>query len=376
MKKGALITFLFIYTVLNFLIGWNGYFFLTAMGVSPHVVVYSVIFGFISFSYILARLKWIQSGVRRILKWIGSYYLALFEYGVLLFPIADLIIGILYFFGIALETSVPVVGWGMISILLVFFLIGSWNAWNPIIRKYSIQINKPNQHIRKLKLVAASDFHLGDVVGNKHLDRFVKLSNQLKPDVVLLPGDIIDDSVKPFIEHRMSEQLKNLQAKYGVFAVLGNHEYYGGEIKTYLKQMQEIGIKVLQDERVHLAENIHLVGRKDKAAESMDADGRLEIEQLLTEVKADDVVLMMDHQPLHLDKAEAAGVDVSLSGHTHRGQFFPNHWVTRRIFEIDWGYKLKNRMHVFVSSGFGTWGPPLRLGSRSEILQIEIYFKP
>ena len=83
----------------------------------------------------------------------------------------------------------------------------------------------------------------------------------------------------------------------------------------------------------------------------------------------------MDHQPYHLDKAADAGADVMLSGHTHRGQMAPNHLITRRLFELDWGYLRKGNLHAIVSSGFGTWGPPIRLGSRSEIIELTIHFK-
>ena len=82
----------------------------------------------------------------------------------------------------------------------------------------------------------------------------------------------------------------------------------------------------------------------------------------------------MDHQPYQLDIAEAAGADVMLSGHTHRGQIAPNHLFTRRIFELDWGYLRKGNLHAIVSSGFGTWGPPIRLGSQSEIIELTIHF--
>ncbi|MNT99041.1 putative metallophosphoesterase [compost metagenome] len=82
----------------------------------------------------------------------------------------------------------------------------------------------------------------------------------------------------------------------------------------------------------------------------------------------------MDHQPSALQEAADNGIDLSLHGHTHRGQMAPNHWITRRIFELDWGYLRKGNLHAFVSSGYGSWGPPIRIGSRSEILDITIRF--
>lgn len=193
----------------------------------------------------------------------------------------------------------------------------------------------------------------------------------MKPDVILLAGDVLDDSIEPFIRNRMSEQLKLLKARHGVYAVLGNHEYYGGSIKEYTELMDSIGIKVLQDEVVETA-GVYIVGRKDKTAEAMEAGGRLSVSSLLEGLDLSRPVIMMDHQPTGFDLAAKAGVDILLSGHTHRGQIAPNHWITKRLFELDWGYLLKEKMHVIVSSGYGTWGPPIRLASRSELIKLEV----
>jgi predicted MPP superfamily phosphohydrolase len=216
---------------------------------------------------------------------------------------------------------------------------------------------------------------LGNLVGNRHLDRLLPLVNDWQPDVVLLAGDVIDDTVEPFLRRDMSSRLARLQAKYGVFAVLGNHEYYGGHIPEYVETMRRIGIPVLQDETVTVGGAIQIAGRKDKTAESMDPQGRKPIAELVSAFDDWLPIIVMDHQPTRYDLAAAAGVDILVSGHTHRGQMAPNHWITRRMFELDWGYLRKKQMHAFVSSGFGTWGPPIRLASRSEIVQITVHFK-
>lgn len=195
--------------------------------------------------------------------------------------------------------------------------------------------------------------------------------NAMQPDVILLAGDVLDDSIEPFIRNSMSEQIKQLKARYGVYAVLGNHEYYGGSIKEYTDLMSSIGIKVLQDEVEEVA-GTYIVGRKDKTAEAMEAGGRQSVSSLLEGLDLTRPVIMMDHQPTGFDVAAQAGVDVLLSGHTHRGQIAPNHWITKRLFELDWGYLRKDNLHVVVSSGYGTWGPPIRLASRSEIIKLEV----
>jgi predicted MPP superfamily phosphohydrolase len=198
----------------------------------------------------------------------------------------------------------------------------------------------------------------------------VREINGMQPDIILLAGDVLDDSIEPFIRNNMSEQLKQLKARHGVYAVLGNHEYYGGSIDEYTTLMRSIGIQVLQDEVVETA-GIYIVGRKDKTAESMPG-GRKSVAALLDNLDHTRPVIMMDHQPTGFDLAAKAGVDVLLSGHTHRGQIAPNHFITKRLFELDWGYLLKDKLHVVVSSGYGTWGPPIRLASRSELIRLEV----
>ena len=118
---------------------------------------------------------------------------------------------------------------------------------------------------------------------------------------------------------------------------------------------------------------LYIVGRKDKTAEHS-AEGRKPLASLMEGIDLAQPIIVMDHQPYQLDLAAAAGVDVNLSGHTHRGQIAPNHLFTRRIFELDWGYLRKGNLHAIVSSGFGTWGPPIRLGSQSEIIELTIHF--
>lgn len=197
---------------------------------------------------------------------------------------------------------------------------------------------------------------------------------RIKPDLILLAGDVLDDVIEPFIRNRMAERLGRLAAPLGVYAVLGNHEYYGGHIEEYVERMAALGIPVLRDERATPGGILNVVGRKDKAAESMDPQGRKPVAELLKGVDRSLPIILMDHQPYGYAADEEAGVDIVVSGHTHRGQFAPNHWVTGRLFELDWGYLRKGRMHAVVSSGYGTWGPPVRLASRSEIVHLSVTF--
>lgn len=368
---------LLLFFSIQFYIGWNGRIWLSDGFGLDHPLIYWVIFWIVALSYLIARLasKYLPASLHRLLKWTGSYWIAILQYCVLLLPAADLIYLLLTSAaGMDRHQTVLLLGWAVIAALLLILARGSWNAWNPVIRRYEVTVPKRAGGLRTLRIAAASDLHLGTVVGIRYLKLLVDRINGLRPDLILLPGDVIDDDIEPFIRYGMADILKELRAPYGVYAVLGNHEYIGGHIEPFAERMQAIGIEVLMDRTVRIEDKFVLIGRKDKAAERFRPDGRKKLEELMADVDRSLPLILMDHQPYHLDQSAALGIDLSLSGHTHRGQMAPNHWITRRLFELDWGYLRKGNLHAIVSSGYGTWGPPIRLGSRSEILEIVVHF--
>jgi predicted MPP superfamily phosphohydrolase len=367
-----------VYSGINYYIGWHLTQWFDAIGFSYKPALFWTVFGIIVYGYIGSRfpLPHILKPVGRLLKVVGSYYVFVFEIGFLLLLIADVVGFVVKLVGGDTQVYTVFMGSVIIVVLILMLIFGSRNAWSTIIRKHELEINKRVTGTNKKWTIAvASDIHLGNVVGRKHIRRLVARMNAMKPDLILLPGDIIDDTIEPFIRNQMSSILGELKAKHGVYAVLGNHEYYGGHMDQYIDEMNKIGIKVLRDETVEIAGVLYVAGRKDKTAESADPSGRLKVSDLLSPLDLDKPVILMDHQPTKFQQAVEAGADIMLSGHTHRGQFFPNHLLTKRLFELDWGYMRKGAMHVIVSSGFGTWGPPIRIGSRSEIIQLEISFE-
>ncbi|AKG34933.1 metallophosphoesterase [Paenibacillus durus] len=357
--------------LVNFYIGYHAWLLVRNWLPGMSQTVFWPVFWVIALAYIICRtpLPPVLKPLARFLKVIGSYYLALMQFAIILLPVADLLYWILSLAGTDVSGYISEAGAVIVALLAVFIVWGSRNAWSTVLRVHTLGL--PKQFERDLTIAVASDLHLGDIVGNRHLKKMVNRMNAMQPDIVLFAGDVLDDSVEPFVRHRMSEQLGKLKARYGVFAVLGNHEYYGGDIKKYTDLMNEVGIRVLQDEVAETA-GVYIVGRKDKAAESMDSEGRKSVASLLEGLDLTRPVIMMDHQPTGFEAAAKAGVDVLLSGHTHRGQIAPIHWITRRLFELDWGYLNKENLHVIVSSGYGTWGPPIRLASRSEIIGLSL----
>ncbi|WP_342542242.1 metallophosphoesterase [Paenisporosarcina sp. FSL H8-0542] len=354
-SMGTLI--LAIYTLLVFYFGYNTYRWLQTWALPVHPVLFGLFWFVCAFGYIIGKFN---HGLKYF-SIIGSYWFIVMQYGLILFPLATLVYLIL-----PSKQTIFITGNIVAFIFLIIFIAGTYMAFSPVIRYKTIHINKDSGSLRELKLVLASDFHLGLLSNKKHLQRFVNLANVEQPDVVLLAGDLVDDDPIWFVKDGMSEVMRQLKATYGVYGVVGNHEYYGRKIPLLVEEMRGAGVRMLLDETICVENAFYVTGREDAT------NGKRQSLESLKPKLNELPWLVMDHTPFDLDTPAELGVDVHVSGHTHRGQMWPNHLFTRRLFELDYGYKLKGQLHAFVSSGFGFWGPPLRLGSRSELWSIKI----
>ncbi len=353
-----------LYNLFVLYIGWNAWMWLHTMFEVENKWILTVIVVFSAYSFIISRAFQQVS----IFKIVGSYWLGFIQYSVLLLPISNLAVYILTLLGASLSTAIDSIGFFIIAAFLFIFAYGTYNAYSPVVRKYTISLAKKTNR-KNLRIAVASDMHFGTLSGKKHLQRLITHVQKIQPDLILLPGDIIDDDPHVFFKKEMDSMMKQLKAPLGTYGILGNHEYYGGKIPQFVERMKEMNIPILMDEVLNIGDSLYLIGRKDKTDKNRDS-----FFDLASETDRSLPVIAMDHQPLSLKEAEQAGVDLLLCGHTHRGQMAPNHLITKRLFEIDWGYKQNNQLHTIVSSGFGFWGPPLRIGSRSEIIQIDISF--
>ena len=344
-----------IYTGLTTYLGLNLKKWLEAIHIYKWPIVYWGILFFIAFSFLIGHLHKSLNSITVI----GKYWMFFFEYGLILCIIANLLV---FFTPIK---NIAIVGGVVVSLLIILFTWGTYNAYSPVIRNLEISIDKKGEPLR---LVVASDFHLGVLSNKKHLEKFVTLSNEAKPDAVLLVGDIVDDDPIWFVEDGMDEVMKELKATYGVYGVLGNHEYYGGKIPLFVEEMKNANVQILMDETIVVGKRFYLTGQEDVTNKNRKPIDNLkpENEQLPW--------IVMNHTPANLHLPQASGVDFHLSGHTHHGQMWPNNLITNLIFELDYGYSKKGEMHALVSSGFGFWGPPTRIGSRSELWVVDIQF--
>lgn len=259
---------------------------------------------------------------------------------------------------------VMLVALGFIALVIIW---GRYNFDNIKIEKIDININK-KANVETLKIVAASDLHLGYSIDKKNLKKFVDLINSLKPDIILLAGDIADSYSQPLIKQNMKEEFLQLQAPLGVYGVIGNHECYG-DAENIVNYLKSAGIIMLQDSSVLLDNEIYIVGRNDKTIKN-----RKKLDELLQNIDKQKPVILLDHQPFNLDLTQKNGVDLQISGHTHGGQVFPFNLITKATYEKHHGYLKKENTHYYISSGAGGWGPKLRIGSQSEIVEITVNF--
>jgi len=221
-----------------------------------------------------------------------------------------------------------------------------------------------------------SDLHLGTSFNNGRLAEMVEHVNALRPDIIFFAGDIIDGDVSEFAKIEMPRTLRRLTPRLGSFAVLGNHEHIGGKSADAVKHMTAAGITVLIDQYTKVNEQFYVVGRNDRSGRYMarSVAPRKELSAIMKDIDHTLPIILLDHQPAALHEPLANKVDLQLSGHTHNGQFFPNHLITNQLFEIDWGHFTKESLQVIVSCGYGTWGPPIRTSGYSEVVKINVKF--
>lgn len=249
-------------------------------------------------------------------------------------------------------------------LFLVFLTaLSVYNAYTPVVRHQSITINKKLD--RPLRIGLASDTHLGLLMGTKQLDKLAAIMQQEKVDLILLPGDIMDDDTKVYVAKNMQPHLAKLTAPLGVYATLGNHDLFGHQNEIYA-ELEKAGIRVLVNEAIE-AHGLLLVGRNDDMDQS-----RPSTEQLLQGQNTNLPVLLLDHRPSEIDLHAKLPVDIQVSGHVHNGQVAPANLIVQTINRVAYGYEAIGNGHYFVTSGYGFWGIPMRLGSQAEVWIIDV----
>lgn len=219
---------------------------------------------------------------------------------------------------------------------------------------------------RSLRIVAISDLHLGYGIGKGEFEKWIDLINSENPDIVLIGGDIIDNSVRPLNEGNFAESFHKIKAPMGVYACPGNHEYISG-LSGSLDFINKTGIHMLRDSVALVDSSFYVIGRDDRSNPN-----RRSLKDLVANLDKTKPLILLDHQPYNLEEAEANGIDIQFSGHTHQGQIWPISQITKQLYEKDHGYIKKGNANIYVSSGIGLWGGKFRIGTQSEYVVIDV----
>ncbi len=320
------------------------------------------------------------------LAWIGFLSLGLFSWLFVLTVLRDILL-------LALAAANAISGGGIDPSLMtsavkatalavplasaVAVLLGLVNA-RRLARVVDVSVTVPGlpPALQGFTIVQISDVHVGPTIKRGYVGAIVDAVNALAPDAIAVTGDIVDGNVASLGEH--TRPLARLKARHGVYVVTGNHEYYSGAAQ-WVTEFRRLGLTVLMNQHqtlTHQGAELVIAGITDFSAQHFDQAQASDPVAALRGAPPQAVKVLLAHQPRSAPAAEAAGFDLQLSGHTHGGQFWPWKFFVPLQQPFVAGLHRQGRLQVYVSRGTGYWGPPMRLGARSEITRIRLVAQP
>jgi predicted MPP superfamily phosphohydrolase len=369
------IIFLSLYSALNYYIGLRGW--QALEGAAYLRPLYLIVFLFSSLSYIFSKVvqRYLPTIIYETIEIIGSFWFAFMLYFFLTVVLLDVIRAANWGFNFLPYfnnySSVKLITLGVVTGIVILIIIGGYiNTRTLKIETLNLEIPARNSSLKELNAVLISDIHLSSINGDGFANDIVKKINVLHPDIVFVGGDLVDDKAAVLREKGIGFSFKDIKAPLGVYGITGNHEYING-VDSSVNYMKELNVIVLRDSSITINNGFVLIGREDR---SRGLKRRKPLKDLVESSEKNLPVILMDHTPFQLEEAMENGVDLQLSGHTHHGQMFPINLITNKIYELSRGYKKKGNTQYYVSSGVGTWGPTVRTGSRSEIVNLKIKF--
>ena len=374
------IIFFTLYTLINsyiFIRGWQ------ALSYLPFLKLFFVIiFLLFSFSYIFVKIfaERLPIFIHDPLLWIGSFWFAFLLYFVLILFFIDLTRLLDHFIPFLPESlNSPTdltkfyLSIGVTILVLLVTTAGFINRTNFKVKTLELTLQKKNSTLTELNIVMFSDLHLSPVNDETFLKTIIREVNALNPDIILLPGDIVDDKAEILKRNGIGPEIKNMKSKYGVFSCTGNHEFING-VEGAVNFAKEFGITVLRDEFIRIENLFYIIGREDVSKGNFIKEKRKQLKDIVSNINNNLPLILLDHTPVRLNEAVENKIDLQLSGHTHNGQMFPLNFITNLIYEVSWGYLKKGNTQFYVSSGVGSWGPPVKLASDAEIVNLKIKF--
>ena len=361
-----------VYLLINtyvFIRGWQA-----IPSVFTYKLIYTILYVSITLLFFVAMVgrNTLPLGLLKIIYAIGTTWLAAMMYFFLFFLITD-IIGLFNHWIHFLPENItlhfrPIQVYGVAAVVAVLLIIGYYKFTHPSINTYDIKINKKAGERKELRIIGLSDIHLGLLIDKERFSKYVDKVNALKPDIILIAGDVVDNSVRLLNVEHLEEEINRMQAPLGIYMCLGNHEYISG-IDDSLDFLKKTKINLLVDSVTRIDNSFWIIGRDDRSRRT-----RKPLKNLVAETDQSEPVFLLDHQPFHLADAEENGIDFQFSGHTHNGQLWPFNYIVNNIYEVGHGYKQKGNLHIYVSSGLGLWGPLFRIGTESEIVVFNVKF--
>jgi predicted MPP superfamily phosphohydrolase len=336
-----------------------------------YVVIYVILFSVYPASNLLGE---DGSGIAaRIFETIANYLLPFFLYLFLFVLLTDLLLLINLVLKLVSRDKIRrlLLRGGVlliiISLSLTVVIAGVINFNTLRISEYKVNVPARSSDINRLRIAFVSDFHLQELTPAGFVEKFVKKIGTINPDLMLFGGDIVEGDREDEAMEKFEILLGSIRTTYGVFGVLGNHEHYARQDTGSF--FNKSGIIILRDSVVFFNSFFILAGRNDSHTRT-----RKSVDELMKSTSDSLPVILVDHRPTEIDQVSKTHVDIQLSGHTHNGQLFPINLITKKVYELSWGYRKIGNTHFFVSSGIKLWGPPVRTTGKSEVMVIDITF--
>lgn len=356
-------------------------------------VPFAVVYLFMALSPVIAFLL-PKSAVAIVIRRISTYWIGIMLYSLLYVVLFDLLRLIAKHTKLKntllfSRGSVISIGSVVVACAVATCLYGIFNARNIKVNEYSVTVNKSCGSDKHLKAVLVADLHMGYAIGVDHITNMVEKINQQNADIVIIAGDIFDNSYDGMDDPEgIKAQLKSIKSKYGVYAVYGNHDIdekilmgftfdWGGKQLHSEKMtnfMKDCNIKLINDESVLINDEFYLVGRRDTDKPGTEDGTRAEISELTKDLDKTKPIFVLSHEPDELQKTADAGADIDFSGHTHDGQLFPGNLTIGLFWENPCGMIKKDYMYSIVTSGVGVYGTFMRVGTDAEICSVDIDF--
>ena len=356
-------------------------------------VPFAVVYLFMALSPVIAFLL-PKSAVAIVIRRISTYWIGIMLYSLLYVVLFDLLRLIAKHTKLKntllfSRGSVISIGSVVVACAVATCLYGIFNARNIKVNEYSVTVNKSCGSDKHLKAVLVADLHMGYAIGVDHITNMVEKINQQDADIVIIAGDIFDNSYDGMDDPEgIKAQPKSIKSKYGVYAVYGNHDIdekilmgftfdWGGKQLHSEKMtnfMKECNIKLINDESVLINDEFYLVGRRDTDKPGTEDGTRAEISELTKDLDKTKPIFVLSHEPDELQKTADAGADIDFSGHTHDGQLFPGNLTIGLFWENPCGMIKKDNMYSIVTSGVGVYGTFMRVGTDAEICSVDIDF--